>query len=40
MGLLAGSFARRSGGLAAPLLLHAGNNALAFVRIAQGLGGG
>jgi len=40
IGWVGGSFARRSGALAAPLLLHAANNALAFARIAQGLGAG
>lgn len=37
MGLLAGSLARRSGGLLAPILLHAGNNTLACAQIVRSL---
>lgn len=39
MGLVTGSLARRSGGLLAPILLHAGNNGLVFVLLAQQLSG-
>ena len=37
LGLLAGLLAQRSGGLAAPILLHAVNNLLVFGGIARGL---
>jgi membrane protease YdiL (CAAX protease family) len=35
MGLLAGSVARRSGSLLAPVLLHTGNNLLSFIALAR-----